>query len=112
MTDIDSNTIRTTAPNLMKSEQQETLLQQTLNNKTSHEDIGEELFKRELTKNLSSQHDVSPGTGTSIFLRCSLDVWHAVHYDTHSLNHALCDLLESATHLYEEQWLVQVSDFQ
>jgi hypothetical protein len=62
-----------------------------------------------LIKDLSLQHNVSPSseTGNSIFLQCSLNVWHAVNHDSGLLNDALCDLLESATHLSEEQWLVR-----
>ena len=91
----------------MKREQKETMLQQTLNNETLYEDMEEKVFNTGLFKNLSLQPNNSPGqAGNCTFLRCSLNVWHAVSHDAKSLNHALCDLLESATHLFEEQWLV------
>ena len=85
---IDINTTTSTS--------HETMLQQMLDNKTVHGD-------REAGV-VNTRQDISPGN--SIFLRCSLNVWHAVNYDTNSLNHALYDLLESATNLFEEQWLV------
>lgn len=56
--------------------------------------------------NHSVQENASPNSGKLTFLQCSLNVWHAVNHDPASLNDALCDLLESATHLNENQWLV------
>ena len=96
----------------MKREQQETMLQQTLGNKTLHEDMEEKVYTTGLFKNLSLQPNISPDrAGNCTFLRCSLNVWHAVNHDANSLNHALCDLLESATHLFEEQWLELILAF-
>ncbi|XP_028417070.1 uncharacterized protein LOC114541333 [Dendronephthya gigantea] len=49
--------------------------------------------------------------GISIFLQCTLNVWHVVNHDVSSLSEVLCDLLESATRLLQEEWLEVVLAF-
>ena len=79
------------------------------NTETYHDDTAGANDKKEVDTNQSvAKHDVFPSTDTdfSLFLRCSLNVWCAVNHDANSIHDALCDLLQSATQLCEERWLV------
>ncbi len=110
MIENESKTLTTMTHDSMNREgqNQENVVQKPLDIKTLYGDEGEDAVKAELIKDVSLQHNVFPSTeiGNSIFLQCSLNVWHVVNHDSGSLNHALCDLLESATHISEDQWLV------
>ena len=79
------------------------------NTETYHDDTAGANDKKGVDTNQSvAKHDVFPSTDTdfSLFLRCSLNVWCAVNHDANSIHDALCDLLQSATQLCEERWLV------
>lgn len=101
-----SNTATTTPHNKTSGEGENTFNTQTHRDDTA----GAKYKKEEVYTYQSAKHDVFPGTNTdfSLFLRCSLNVWCAVNHDANSIHDVLCDLLQSATQLCEERWLVSV----
>ena len=101
-----SHAVATTPHN--RTSREDESLENTLHTETHRDDVEDK--KDDMHANNSVKPIVFPSTDTdfSVFLRCTLNVWCAVNQDANSLNDALYDLLQSATHLSEEQWLVSI----
>ena len=108
---IENQSMTTTVDNLTSGKTETHENSQNSTFKKSREDSKQQAIKANdeefnIAQAVKQENLPKLETGNHVFLKCSLEVWHSVNYDPSSLDHVLCNLLESATRLSEERWLV------